>query len=70
MDNLRILGPVVAFLVSTALVLTSSGALPIDPLALHHTFHVLLPTIAFAIFAGRVAADVRQHGWPRFSWGL
>jgi hypothetical protein len=33
----------------------------------HHFFHILFPLVAFGVFAGFVAIDVRHHGWPRFS---
>jgi hypothetical protein len=33
-----------------------------------HLFHALLPLAACVVFAILVARDIRQHGWPTFSW--
>ncbi len=60
--------PLVAFVASTLVVLVAAGQVPLDEL--HHTLHITLPTLAFAIFSARVAMDVRKHGRPQFSWRL
>ncbi len=60
--------PLLVCAFSSLLVLALSGAVPVDQV--HHTFHILLPTIAFAVFAAYVALDVFKHGWPAFSWRL
>ena len=65
--------PVIVFVVSQAVVLASAGQIPLDqlgPLAVHHTFHIVLPVAAFVIFASAVAGDVVSHGPPAFSWRL
>jgi len=36
----------------------------------HHLFHIIFPVVAGAVFFAFVARDVRQRGWPRFSWRL
>jgi hypothetical protein len=36
----------------------------------HHFFHLLFPLVAFVVFAAFAARDIRQHGWPTFSWHL
>jgi hypothetical protein len=36
----------------------------------HHIFHFAFPLVAFVVFAGFVAHEVRTHGWPSFSWRL
>jgi hypothetical protein len=36
----------------------------------HHFFHLVFPAIAFMAFGGLVANDIRQRGWPTFSWRL
>ena len=36
----------------------------------HHFFHIAFPLVAFVIFGGLVANDVRARGWPKFSWRL
>ena len=64
----RFLIPLVAFLASNVLVLAAAGQIPIEEL--HHTLHIALPTLAFAIFSAYVLLDVRAHGWPRFTWHL
>jgi hypothetical protein len=68
MHQPRFLIPLVAFLASNVLVVSAAGQIPLNEL--HHTFHIALPTLAFAIFSGYVALDARKHGWPRFSWSL
>jgi hypothetical protein len=37
---------------------------------LHHSGHVAFPVAAFVIFSGFVAREIRQRGWPTFSWRL
>ena len=64
----RILAPLVAFLASNMLVMAAAGQIPLDEL--HHTLHIALPSVAFALFAARVGVDARDHGWPTFSWRL
>lgn len=60
--------PTLVFVISSLLVLSASGQFPVDQL--HHTAHILFPTLAFAVFAAYVARDVRKQGWPTFSWHL
>ena len=36
----------------------------------HHVFHLVFPLVALLVFVALVARDVRQHGWPTFSWRL
>ena len=58
---------------ANVLVLGAAGQLRLDALsaaAIHHVYHIVLPTAAFVIFAMYVAIDVRRHGWPTFSWRL
>jgi hypothetical protein len=55
------------------IVLGEAGHVLLDELgaaAAHHIFHLVFPLVAFGLFGGLVARDVRQHGWPRFSWQL
>ena len=54
-------------------VLAAAGQLPVDQLfvlTLHHTFHLLLPTLAFGVFAAFVGRDIARFGWPQFTWSL
>jgi len=65
--------PVLVFILAPLVVLGAAGEMPLDQLSLaaaHHVFHILLPVIAFAVFALFVAYDVSIHGWPTFSWRL
>jgi hypothetical protein len=58
---------------ATVLVLGAAGQLPVEDLsvaAVHHVYHIVLPTVAFVIFAVYVAVDIRRRGWPTFSWRL
>ncbi len=67
------LGPLVVCCLANVLVLGAAGQLPLDALsaaAIHHVYHIVLPTAAFVIFAIYVAIDVRRRGWPTFSWRL
>ena len=69
----RHLFPLVVGLLANLLVLGASGLLPLDDLsaaAIHHVYHILLPTMAFVIFVVYVASDIRRHGWPTFTWSL
>ena len=36
----------------------------------HHAFHLLYAAGAVVIFLGYAIRDVREHGFPRFSWSL
>jgi hypothetical protein len=54
-------------------VLGAAGELPLDQLnaaTAHHVFHVMIPVVAFAVFALFVGRDISRHGWPTFSWRL
>jgi hypothetical protein len=58
---------------ANVLVLGAAGQLPLDELAaaaIHHVYHIVLPTAAFVIFAMYVAYDVKRRGWPTFTWRL
>jgi hypothetical protein len=58
---------------ANVLVLGAAGQLPFEALtaaAVHHVYHIVLPTAAFVIFVIYVAIDVRRRGWPTFSWRL
>jgi hypothetical protein len=53
--------------------LGEAGHLLLDQLnavVAHHVFHLAFPLIAFGVFGGLVAHEVRAHGWPSFSWRL
>ena len=34
----------------------------------HHFFHIVFGAGAVLLFTLVIAADVRRHGWPAFSW--
>jgi hypothetical protein len=36
----------------------------------HHVLHLTLPLVAVVIFGWLMVRDIRQHGWPSFSWRL
>jgi hypothetical protein len=57
--------------VATLAVLAAAGQLPLEVFsaaAVHHVYHIVLPTAAFVMFAVFVAVDIRRHGWPTFCW--
>jgi hypothetical protein len=65
--------PMVVLFLAPLAVLATAGAVPLDMLtaaSVHHVFHVVLPVVAFAVFAAYVAVDISKRGWPRFSWRL
>ena len=65
--------PVLVFILAPLAVLGEAGELPLDQLNTlfaHHVFHILLPVVAFGVFALFVAHDISIHGWPTFSWRL
>ena len=71
--NVKHLIPLAFGCLANVLVLGAAGQLPVDELsvaAVHHVYHIVLPTVAFGIFAVYVANDIRRHGWPTFSWRL
>ena len=66
-------GVVLAAVSVLLVVLGEAGHVLLDQLnavVAHHVFHIVFPLIAFAVFAGFVAHEVREHGWPAFSWRL
>jgi hypothetical protein len=62
--------PLLVLLVSPLAVLGAAGDVQLNVLAVHHVFHIVLPVVAFAVFAVFVADDVSKHGWPGLSWRL
>jgi hypothetical protein len=65
--------PIGVLILAPLAVLGADGQLPLDQLTVastHHVFHILLPVVAFFVFAVFVAHDISRHGWPAFSWRL
>jgi hypothetical protein len=65
--------PLGVCILANVLVLGAAGQLPLDELsaaAIHHVYHIVLPTAAFVIFAIYVAYDIKRRGWPTFTWRL
>lgn len=65
--------PIVILILAPLAVLFAAGAIPLDELtvaAAHHVFYIVIPVVAFAVFALYAANDIRKHGWPTFSWRL
>jgi hypothetical protein len=61
--------PVVVGVASILLVL-ALGANDVVLGPIHHSAHLVLPLVAFVVFSVFVARDIRDHGWPTFSWRL
>jgi hypothetical protein len=57
-----------AGLAAVVLVVLSAVGDELDVSRVHHDAHVALPVMAFGIFSGLVAREIRRHGWPTFSW--
>ena len=73
MMDTRHLIPLAVGCLAIMLVLGAAGQLPLEDLpaaAVHHVYHVVLPSAASVIFAIYVAIDIRRRGWPSFSWRL
>ena len=65
--------PLIVLILAPLVVLVAAGEIPLDQLtaaSVHHVFHIVLPVVAFAVFAVFVAYDISKHGWPTFSWRL
>ena len=73
MKNARRCIPALVLILAPLAVLGEAGELPLDQLNIvfaHHAFHILLPVLAFGVFALFVAQDISIHGWPTFTWRL
>jgi hypothetical protein len=62
--------PLTVCALTSLAVLGAASGVSVDVAGVHHVFHVVLPVIAFGLFAAFVAHDSYKHGLPRFSWKL